>query len=269
MSPGLKRCGRGDGQWFMGKVISRSAAAFVSLPALILLMALVLIRGAEAQTEPAPQRWVYIADDFSGGSSGWLAAFSDYSLGTGFMDRVAEVRPLPANLESGGSGYYLRGRNTPDDLFMFLKKPLTAGDGIVAGGMYDVEFFIEVASNAPSNCAGIGGAPGESVWLKAGASKTEPVSVLEAGTLRMNVDKGGQSGGGADATVVSNIANGIPCEESRGEYVLLRRYHQHANPVEADESGTLWVFLGTDSGFEGITALYYARVIVLLTLRSQ
>ena len=153
----------------------------------------------------------------------------------------------------------------PDDLFMFIKHAVT---GLQADTAYRVSFYIEFASAAPSNCAGIGGAPGESVWLKAGASTVEPVATLRDENIRLNVDKGGQSTGGSDAIVTGNIANGIPCEEAEGRFVLLSRTAQLPNPVRTDLSGTLWTFLGTDSGFEGTTEIYYAFIAILFTWAS-
>lgn len=58
---------------------------------------------------------------------------------------------------------------------------------------------------------GVGGAPGEGVYLKAGASVDEPVSAVGAGQhLELNIDKGHQSQGGSDAGVMGAIANGDP-----------------------------------------------------------
>ena len=34
--------------------------------------------------------------------------------------------------------------------------------------------------------------------------------------------------------------------------------------VTADEDGVLWFIAGTDSGFEGLTALYYDTITVVL-----
>lgn len=42
-------------------------------------------------------------------------------------------------------------------------------DGLVAEAAYEVSYVVRFASNAPSGCAGVGGAPGESVWKKVGA----------------------------------------------------------------------------------------------------
>jgi hypothetical protein len=230
-------------------------AAFAALP-----------RGARCQAADA--RWHYdISTLDNRHTNGWLPGFSDFSLATASINRRAEVRQMPPETETNERfAYYLRGRNTSDDLFMFLKKPVI---GLANNRSYDVSFQIEFASAAPSNCAGIGGAPGESVWLKAGATSLEPVAALQDDNMiRLTADKGKQSNGGADAVVVSDIADGIPCEQATGRFVLLRRSTQLPTPVQSDGQGSLWVFLGTDSGFEGTTEIYYAFIAVLLTLRD-
>ncbi len=52
---------------------------------------------------------------------------------------------------------------------MFTIKPLLKSDKL-----YKIQIDIELASNVPTHAVGIGGAPGESVYLKAGASPIEP-----------------------------------------------------------------------------------------------
>lgn len=151
---------------------------------------------------------------------------------------------------------------------MFLKRRLTAQDGIIAGQTYRIEYVITLASNAATGCIGIGGAPGEDVFLKSGASSIEPLAVLQPnGWLRMNVDKGESSTGGTAASVAGNIANGIPCEQASPffPFAWIQRSHTHTTNVAANSNGELWLLVGTDSGFEGLTRLYYQRIRVRLT----
>jgi hypothetical protein len=65
-------------------------------------------------------------------------------------------------------------------------------------------------------------------------------------------------------TGVSSIANGLPCNLQSMPYVSLTRNHLHQSLVTASAAGELWLLLGTDSGFEGLTGLYYQSVEVLL-----
>lgn len=207
--------------------------------------------------------------DFRRGALGWTAGFADYppNIGTGY-ELDARLRFMPRKLTRVlKRGFYFQGHNRSADLFMFLKRRLTTADGIAAGQTYRIEYVITLASNAPSRCVGIGGAPGESVFLKAGASSIQPLAVLQPnGYLRMNIDKGNQAQGGTAASVAGNIANGIPCEQALPSYpfALIQRSHQHTTNVTANEGGELWLLVGTDSGFEGLTRLYYQSIRVKL-----
>lgn len=206
--------------------------------------------------------------DFRLGASGWAADFADYpEADEANFDLDSGIRTLPAELGDAGSGFLLSGNNASDDLFMFLKRRLGRSDGIRAGQKYRVGYRIVFASNAPMGCTGIGGAPGESVYLKAGASTAEPVAAANAdGFIEINVDKGDQSEGGDAASVVSTIANDIACDEAGATppYRLLEREDVHDELVTAGANGILWLLVGTDSGFEGTTALYYVVVDVEL-----
>src|SRR5687767_2709848 len=184
------------------------------LTALYLLALLILM-----QTEAAAQA-IQLDYDFRGGSLGWVAGFADYPPQSDpnniFYELFAGIRYMPRKLTYVPKrGFYIQGHNRSDDLFMFLKRRLGAEERIVAGRTYRIEFVINFASNAAVGCFGAGGAPGESVFLKAGASSIEPLAVSQTnGYLRMNVDIGNQSQGGAAASVAGNIANGIDCEQA-------------------------------------------------------
>ena len=217
--------------------------------------------------------------DFRNGALGWQAGFADYPPATdkdGAYELKAEIRALPPEIGSG-TGFYVQGDNHSDDLFMFLKRRLDPSDGIVAGQTYQITFTLVFASNAPSGCGGVGGPPGEGVILKAGASPAEPLALLTpppsdprgASYLRMNVDAN-QSQGGIAASATGNIANGQPCDVSiPTSYISIHRTHQHTSLVNANSKGELWLLVGTDSGFEATTALYYQQIDVSAVPVSQ
>jgi len=214
---------------------------------------------------------VHLEYDFCQGAQGWEANFAEYAPDMkDTMQLEAGIRRLPSEIESECTGYYLQGMNSPDDLFMFLKRRLGTDDGIEPGQKYRVTYTLVFASNAPSGAAGIGGPPGESVFLKAGASAVEPDVHLDSATdyYVMNVDKGpGNSGGGQAASVVGHIANGLSADEidmADPPYVSLVREHTHRYSVTAGSDGELWLLVGTDSGFEGLTGIYYQRIEVTL-----
>jgi len=112
--------------------------------------------------------------------------------------------------------------------------------------------------------AGVGGSPGESVYVKAGASTTEPeVETDRTGHLRMTIDKGNQSRSGSQMAVLGNVAHpGVVAGEFR-----IKTLDNLDSPVtvEADGAGSVWLIVGSDSGFEGLTRLYYDRITFTLT----
>ena len=95
--------------------------------------------------------------------------------------------------------------------------------------------------------------------ISTGTSTTEPLVVSHDGFNELNVDKGAQGDGGANALVLGDIANLRACEEPPA--FELRNYDSGADELDVttDGGGAVWVFVGTDSGFEGTTNLYYTR----------
>lgn len=206
---------------------------------------------------------IVLTSDFNTGSKAWLAGFSDYNLGTNDLRMLAELRPLPDEVSGNRGGFYLQSMNRSDDLFMYLKKQITTEDGLEPNQAYRVSFHIRMSSNAPTGCVGVGGSPGDSVYLKAGGSIDEPVALLAGnGFLQVSVEKGDQSQGGRDLGVAGTIANGRACDGTESPYVSLVKEYAHPQQIRTDDRGSLWVILGTDSGYEGLTGLYIESVTV-------
>ena len=196
---------------------------------------------------------VHIIDDkFNLGTDFWVADFADYPVGQeDFYSLKSSHAKLPAPLDQNDGAIFISGNNHSDDLFMFLKKKTT---GLKPNTTYKATFDIELTSNAPSNAVGIVGPPGESVFLGIGITSTEPQKVNANGTYRMNINKGNQSREDTDRKIIGNIANGT----DQSEYVLLKKNGEIA--FTTDSSGTVWVSISTDSGFEGVTSLYYSAI---------
>ncbi len=234
----------------------------VTLP---LLLALCATTGCAGQ-RPTPEGVVELAFTFESGNEEWRGAFADYPSGREQDFHLAfEHRALPAEAGAPGSGLYLAGDNRSDDLFMFLTREVT---GLRPQASYALTFELVLVSNAGSGCAGIGGAPGESVFLKVGASRSEPRVVPDAsGLLRLDIDKGAQASGGANAQVIGNIANGLSECSGTPFRVITRSNPAAPFLISTDERGALWLLVGTDSGFEGTTTLYYDSIRVVLEPR--
>lgn len=205
--------------------------------------------------------------DFSESNQNFKAIFSEYYANREAMNNEVFYQlegrhdSLPTPFD-GSSGWYLAGMNRSDDLFMSIKG---YSQGWSPETHYDVVLSVTIVTNVNSDCVGIGGAPGESVYVKLGASTQEPINTVsddtELGTYRPNIDKGNQVNSGVNATNVGNIASGIDCEQP-SSYVEKTLTTAQPIDVRSDEQGGFWVLAGSDSGFEGFTD-YYIRSIRL------
>ena len=143
--------------------------------------------------------------DFRSDTDGWIVGFADLPVDyyQSIYDLDHEHLQLPDGLK--GSGIYVQGHNRNDGLFMFLKRRV---DGLRPNTACEVYVSVDLATNAPVGSVGIGGSPGESVFLKAGASTVEPLVEEDSNRyLRMNIDKGNQSRAGESMVVLGNVAH--------------------------------------------------------------
>ncbi len=213
---------------------------------------------------PDPVSTVQLRMDFSSdasGNMGWQASFSDYAIPQeNLMEFEYGRSPLPAPLPSNQYGFKLSGHNRSDDMFMFMYYTVT---GLLPNREYTVSFDLEIASKYAANSVGIGGSPGSSVYLKVGAVSKEPKVELLGDYYAINVEKGQQSQGGPDMDVIGNIAIG----NDKTDYELINR-NNLTNPFKAnsDANGNLWLIIGTDSGFEGLTTIYFNKINIDVVL---
>ena len=198
---------------------------------------------------------------FENDNQGWLTGFAD--LPANFDQDTFELdsghRPLPEGL--GGTGMYNQGHNRSDDLFMFVKRQV---EGLLPEALYAVTVSLDLVTNVPAGLVGIGGSPGENVYVKAGASTVEPiVEEDDSGYLRMNIDKGNQATEGEAMINLGNVAH----PEVTGDEYKIKTLHNEGSPFEVvtDNQGRVWLIVGTDSGFEGLSTFYYARITYIFT----
>jgi len=175
------------------------------------------------------------------------------------LDFAHEALPAPL---SARRGLRLTGHNRSDDLAMFITAPV---GGLLPDRDYRAEIELELASNIPTGCAGIGGSPGDSVYLKLGVSGEAPAAVAidEGGTtmLRANIDIGVQSQDGEQVQVVGTLANRQTCDDlALAEWQLKTVRTTRPLAVRSDAEGRIWVLAGSDSAFEGLTEYYFTAL---------
>lgn len=196
--------------------------------------------------------------EFSGETEGWSGDFADYPISDSlFYELKYGHSALPSPLNSAVKALKISGNNHSDDLFMFIKHKIS---GLEPNTSYKIIFDIEFASNAPTGGIGVGGSPGEGVVLKAGATKIEPKKIEDGDYYRMNIDKANQSTSGQDMKLAGNIG----VSDTTTVFTIIKRDNSN-DPFIAttDSHGEIWAIIGTDSGFEATTTLYYTRIKIV------
>ncbi|MGJ8678921.1 hypothetical protein [Paraglaciecola sp.] len=201
--------------------------------------------------------------DFAQSDRGFTPLFSDYPQGEeAFYQLDASHQTLPEPFAEK-MGWKLTGNNHSDDLLMTISAPI---DLLQSNTMYTVSLALEFLTDVPQNCFGIGGAPGESVYVKLGVSDTQPSNTLDNDMYRITTDLGNQSQSGTQGQTVGDINNGIDCEaENAFSYTAKTVQTSQAINVMSDDNGVIWVIAGTDSGFEGYTSIYLTKLNVTIS----
>lgn len=124
----------------------------------------------DAPSSPIDSGVVTVTTEFKDGSNGWVAGFSDYPIADESIYQFeTEIESIPSTQDN--VGFLLGGVNHSADLFMYLKRRVS---GLAPNTRYTLTIEATLWSNAGSDCVGNGGHPGESVFVKAGASELEP-----------------------------------------------------------------------------------------------
>ncbi|NIK70402.1 copper amine oxidase N-terminal domain-containing protein [Paenibacillus sp. BK720] len=197
---------------------------------------------------------------FTKDTEGWKGGFADlpanYNKDIYELDFARQFIPVQNN--TSNYGLKLAGHNRSDDLFMYLSKGIA---GFKPNTSYNVNLKFAMYTEAGGGSIGIGGSPAESIFLKAGILSSEPLSVRASSSgeeyYRMNVDIGSQGAGGKDVKVIGNAAK--PDADKEG---YQRVDFEYSAKVTANAKGEIFVLIGADSGFEGLTTLYFDDIKV-------
>jgi Secretion system C-terminal sorting domain len=205
--------------------------------------------------------------DFSEGDQMFLGGVSDFGVNQSDQHQFQfENQPLPSPLPSNQNAQYVSGVNPSDDLFIYLKRKVT---GLQPFTTYLATFIVEFASIYPTNAVGVGGAPGEGVTMKAGLTLVEPdTMIIQKGGpfVIMNIDKGNQSMPGPDMDTIGHVG----VSDTTTVYAL-KTNDNLDKPFTfiTDANGEAWLIVGTDSGFESTTSIYYTHITLGLEIISS
>lgn len=251
-------------------VVSKKNIAFAPLRALAARMGAETLWDSKRKTAsiaiPNQSQTTRLTFDFSKDDGGWKTGVAD--LPVAFQDQDyqinAKVATVKLNDGTEKSGMMLSGMNRSDDLFMFVSKKLDGASGLKPNTEYEVKLRFDLATSAEESSMGIGGSPASAVYVKAGVVGREP-SVEEDHTdpvvsyYRLNLDKGNQSTDGKEVTLVGNIAK--PDAEQSGFQL---KSFESTFEAKSNAAGELYVIIGTDSGYEGLTTIYFTNIDLTL-----
>lgn len=197
---------------------------------------------------------------FTTGYEGWTGDFADYSENDSVLCELEFIRTtLPAPLNTSKYALKITGKNRSDDLFMFIKRKIS---GLLPNTTYQLLISVDFASIARTNVAGVGGSEGEGVIMKAGATIVEPLKTIIKGYYRMNIDKSDQIEHGSDMDTIGNVG----VSDTTSVFTLVNRNNStHLFVITTDANGEAWVCIGTDSGYEATTTLYYNQITLTFT----
>lgn len=203
---------------------------------------------------------VSVSYTFAQGAEGWTHGFADLPtdyVQQGIYETAFGWSAIPD--QSGVNGLMIQSHNRSDDVFMYITKKIDASVGLAPNRQYTVYLNFDLATNATEGSIGIGGSPANSVFVKAGAVNFAPaLYVGDNGGIPyyfVNVDKGYQGNGGAEMELIGNLAK--PDSDVEG-YQL--KHFEHTFTVTTNAQGEAYLIIGTDSGYEGFTKIYYTNI---------
>lgn len=223
---------------------------------LAVLTLLLLLSGCDLLERDEPDE--VLTYDFRESAGDWEAFFTGYHLGwDDKMELAHGYRSLPKPLDSSDHGLFISALNQSDDVKMLFRRQV---DGLEPNTTYDVGFTVRFATDVPSGCAGIGGAPGEAVKVIADASSVRPEPVVgkdDEDYYLLNTQYEQDPQQWYQRAIMGDIANSRTCEE--GYQYEIKEVDSRPNQatMTTDGQGRAWLLFGTRSGFEGRSELFY------------
>lgn len=189
--------------------------------------------------------------DFEMDNAGFAPIYADYPAGEGveeFYEFQYDYGKVP--IEGAGNGIFISGNNHSDDLFMGYMKVL---EGLTPSRTYHFTVSFKLATNVEGGMIGVGGSPGASVYVKGGVTAEKPqCEPDDQQHYRLNIDKGNQGTDGRDMRLLGNLEK----EDAQrpGEYEW--KVFSFSMQAKANDSGCVYLIIGTDSGFEATSSYY-------------
>jgi hypothetical protein len=221
------------------------------------LLAIIVLAGCESKEEPYFREIAYYFNDKL---QGWTGVISDYPQGEeDSSDFEFGLKKLPLPLDTSLYAVKISSNNQRGGLFTYMFAPVSS---LASNATYSITFNIQLASNiSTSTIAGPEGSP--NIAIGAGALDTVPVNVLDdTNWYRPNFEVKLQN---KESTEVMQVLGNLGVTDGTTAYTAIGR-NNYANPikVKSNNEGKIYLLIGWDSGYKGVTAIYIKTVIVRL-----
>ncbi|MDR2910261.1 MAG: hypothetical protein LBV47_02690 [Bacteroidales bacterium] len=223
-------------------------------PFLFIIIALLNGCASQEDDEGNITKWNF---GFDKDMEGFEAVFADYhddGHGYATYEMKSEYKEIPVENQKS-KGLYITSRNISDDIFMGYVKKL---DGLRKNHNYTFTVSFQLVTDVRGGMAGIGGSPGQSVFVKGGITAIKPETQKSTeGRYGLNIDIGNQSESGKDMKVIGNM------EKPEATADLIGFDYKDINftvNATTDSNGCVYIIIGTDSGFEGLTEYYLDNI---------
>ena len=214
-----------------------------------------LLTGCGASTSK-PSIGTDINYSFAQNIDGWEFGYSDYTTLTTPTD-VEHIHTI-SPIQGASTALYMSGTNESSSLLLYTTRKV---DGLLPKTIYKGKFTVTFASDTPAGCAGVGGSPGESVWLIGAVSSTKPENRQTREDFRLNISRGNQSTAGDSSDVIGTIGvSGIPCSGNNRQAAIKTLGPSKWIPFTTDDTGSAWILVGLDSGFESYSRIWLQNV---------
>ena len=193
---------------------------------------------------------------FEDGNQGWQSFFSDYPVGAEtFYELEFANTSLPSPLDQSIKSLKISGNNHSDDLLSAVVRKF---ENLKPNRSYAITFDIDLASNALIGGAGAGGDPNLSIGV-GGVNYLPKNTIDNLNHYRPNFISKIQSGQSNEVfKVIGKIGSSTTLPAS---FKIINR-NNSGDPitVTTNSNGEFWLMIATDSGYEGITTLYYKSI---------
>ena len=199
--------------------------------------------------------------DFEKSDEDFEAIFSDYhDDGNNYetYEMKSDYTDIPIK-DISSKGLYIASMNRSDDMFMGYMKEIT---GLPKEQSFTFDISFKLATDVEAGGFGIGGSPGAAVYIKSGIASEKPeIQMDDNGVFRFtNLDTGSQASGGKDLQEIGNMDKP---EENWVEGFMFKDFSTSVE-VTTNSNGSVYLVIGSDSGFEGLTEYYIDDVSVVV-----